>query len=83
MTLGDIIFGLADVVKDFGFEEIEKRVKKIILFFASVVLMIFGICFFGVAIFEYFKDKVVASLIVGFFFFVASLIVFLLQKAIK
>jgi hypothetical protein len=27
MTLGDIIFGVADIVKDFGFEEIEKRVK--------------------------------------------------------
>jgi uncharacterized membrane protein len=94
LTLGDIIFGFADIFKtqastiekvlESKLEEIEKRLKRLIVFLASIVIFIFGVFFLGEAVFEYFKISGAGAYLVGaLFFFFVSFIVFFAQKLIK
>ncbi|WP_457560284.1 hypothetical protein [Caminibacter sp.] len=94
LTLGDIIFGFADIFKSQAgvieeilnskINEIEKRLKRLIVFFAGIVIFIFGIFFLGEAIFEYFKiSGAGAYLVAALFFFFVSFLVFFASKFIK
>ncbi len=94
LSLGDIIFGFSDFFKNQAFliesafeskiDEIEKRVKKLILFFASMIVFMFGVFFVGLGVFEYFKIKGAGAYLAGaLFFFFVSLVIYFFQKSIK